>query len=621
MTFRIPKNGVLNQPNKGDSSGNLFETQNIDLKTNPGKVRLSPRLTVAVKDNDTSISNMGVPIAFAYFDDQYHAACGVGGAGANGSGKIVRSDDTAFTSDWDNDGNTNAPSIISLAYSDMVAWRNGNYGGGELGESLLVSTFSTTSNIQRRYAGTATWETTYFTTVVNGSFRAAGGFKNMCVGFNKNLYITDEDRIIYIPIPTYQSHVNAVLTSSGAANTQAGTIDFNGQYYPIWIRTTSNRLWIGLMTFQPGTKGAKGYVAEWDTTGTAANKIYDIDAPCALSACVLDNVLYIIDAYGRLKKFDGTGFKEVARLPVANQNIEMPGIYDVTTNARWIHHRGMDVVDGRINIVVNNFVSSGVYVEDMPSGVWEHVEPTVNSSGFLYHKNSPCADSNDNGQKLISTAGAIFGTKRTAGTYLAGFGYYTDNGSTERKGVFYDDVATNTNKRGIFTTPFVMAEQIDDNWQKGSYRHSPLPSGDKIIAKYRTQKSTTLPFIASCTFTSTTTFTSTDANFANITGGEECEFVMGKHSGTTTHVSSISESGGTYTITVDEAILSASGSGKVKMTNFKKIATFSDQTSMEHDAPIMDTSTKVQMKTEMRFTGNTEIDDLTIINKGHKLTQ
>lgn len=603
MTVRIPAQGVFSQPNKGDIFGNLSETQNVDLRTNPGRLRLSPRLTVAVKDNDTSITNMGVPSAFAAYETtsaRYIAMCGIGegsGLGNTGSGKLMISDDSSFTSDWDNDGLANTPTTIHAGFSDMVVWN----------DWLLVSIYSGSAHNISKLAAT-TWTASWFLGTLGATFNVSNGsIKNMCPGFNGNLYITDGDSVIYIAA----SGVSAVTSGTG-------TIDTGGKYTVTWIRSSSNKLWIGLMSPDAGI-GTKGFVAEWDATGTAVQKIYDINAPSALSCVIVDDVPYIIDAFGILKKYTGTGFSEVARLPVANQNIEMPGIYNDLTNTRWINHRGMDVSNGQILINVNNFVSSGVYVQDMPSGIWVF-DPKKPEQG-IYHQNSPCADSNDNGQQLLLTAGAVFGTKRTIGNYLAGYGYYTDSGSTSRNGAFYDDVATTTNKRGIFTLPFIQADQIEDVFQKASYRHSPLPSGDKIIAKFRTQKSTTLPFIASFTCVSGTQFTSTDANFANVSVGNECQFVQGKHSGTTAHVSAIQVAGGTYTVDLDESVLSSSGSGKVKMTNFKKVESFSQQNQMSHESPLSDagSTTKIQIKTELRFSGDTEIDDLTLLNEGKKL--
>lgn len=592
----IPQQGKFTQSNRGDIFGNVNRTQNIDFKTSPGKLKISPRLTINTKSDDGGISNMGVPLAFVAHTisstKQYWTAAGIGTSSNNGTGTMLVSASTTPQSVFANDVTSNTPTTIHADYSDMVEWTNG----------LFVSKFGAgASNISRLIGS---WTPSWFTATAGGSFTVNGGLKNMEVGFNGNLYITDDDLIIY------------VNTAGSAVLSGTGTIDFNGAYRAIWIRSSSKYLWIGLMSFD-ASFGTKGFVAQWTGTGTAPDAIYNINAPCALSCTILDDVPYIIDAYGRLKKFNGTGFVEIERLPVANQNIEMPGIYNDLTNSRWIHQRGMDVVDGKINILVNNFVSTGVYVEDMPSGIWEY-DPQIG----LYHKNAPCITSIDWGQQSLLTTGAIYGTKRSTATYLAGLSYYTDDATTSKNAIFYDDIATDTNKRGIILTPFLSSNQIQDTWQKVNYRFTQLPSGDKIIGKFRTMKKANLPFVASITWTSTSSFSSSNANFQYVSVGEEIEIIMGTGASTTAHISAIQLGGAsTYIVTLDEAIGPSSGTGKVKANNFKKMGTISNQNIDTQSLPVMESDIKVQIKTEMRVTGAFELDDLTLISQIKQITK
>lgn len=591
MTVRIPNNdGKFSQPNKGDIFGNIYRTQNIDLKTAPGKLRVSSRLIVNTKSDDVGISNMGVPLAFVAHTQastkQYYAACGIGTGATTGSGKILVSASTTPNSAFANDVVANSPTTIHADYSDMVEWVR----------CLYVSKWSGAANNISKLD--SSWTASWYTGTAGGSFTTAGGPKTMCVGFNGNLYVTDDDLVTY------------VNTAGTAVLSGTGTIDFLGAYRPIWIRSSSNKLWISLMEFD-ASFGTKGYIGMWDGTGTALNTLYYIDAPCALSGVVLNDVLYILDAYGILKKFDGGGFKEVARLPVANQNIEMPGIYNDLTVSRWVHMRGMDIVDGKINIVVNNFVSTGVYVKDMPSGVWEY-DPEIG----LYHKDSPCATTSDYGQQGILTSGAIMGTKRSTATMLVGGAHYTDDVTTSKNAIYYDDIATNTNKRGIVTTPFVNSAQIKDTFKEVGYRFRPIPSGDKIIGKYRYAKKANLPFIASITWTSTTTFTSTDANFAYASDGDEIEVFMGKGASTTAHISGTPVlNTGTYTVTLDDTIGFSSGTGKVTVDNFKKTGAISEQDISSQELTVGNDATRIQVKTEIRATGDFELDDITIASE------
>lgn len=604
--FRIPNQGQLSQPNKGDIQGSLSSSLNLDLRTNPGRIRLSPRLKVLTKDNDSSITGMGLPIAFVNYGHtdgsiRTLVITGKGDVGSGGSGQIFMSSNSDYGAFVDLAGNyaTNDPTTISALFSDAIVWRN------DAGVRVYVSVDPSVGDMEVYELAGDTWDTNWGSSDISINFGSDHPV-NFWIDPNGSLHFTNEGKV-------------GTVTTAEALVSGSGTIDFANKYRPIWGRANSNRNWIALMTWSSAalTK-ADGFIAEWDGAGTAANKIYKIDAPCALSGCVCRDIFYFIDAYGILKKYSSNGFVEVARLPVANMNIEMPGVYNPLTNNKWIHHRGMDVVNDKINIVVNNFVSTGVYVEEMPSGVWEF-DPENPSLG-LYHKNSPCADTTDWGQQAIveGGAGAIFPLKDTNGNSMVGFSYYTDDATTQKYGIFYDDIVANTSKRGSFTTTFMSSEQIDDSWAKADYRHARLPSGDKVIGKYRTYKNSNFPFIASATWTSTTTFTSTDTDFANVSGGEEVEPVMGKSASTTAHVSSISYSNPTYTVTLDEAIGQSSGTFKVKVDNFKKMGVISATDETETSLPIGDTATKVQIKTEIRATGDFEVDDVTIISNTHK---
>lgn len=622
MSARIPNKGKWYQPNRGEIFGNLYRTQNIDLKTNPGKMRASPRLVANTVDNDGGVSNMGVPQAFAYLLNVYYAMCGVGtavGIGNPGTGTVMRSTSDSPSAAFQNF--SGAPTDVHGLFSDMVMWAQGNDGSADIVPSLIVGTYSSGVNEIKHYTGT-TWNNTWFTSTLAGVFTSNGGPKNFFEGFNGNLYVTDEDKILYIPSQPefsggYLPAVQPNTSGTKGANTQQGTIDFLRKYNPLWGRSTSDRLWISLMTFGGGG-GSKGYMARWDGTGLGPNEIYDIEAPCVLSGCALGNVMHIIDAYGRLKRFDGTSFKEIARLPVANQLIEMPGIYNNATNVRWISHRSMYVVDGRININVNNFVSAGVYVEDMPSGVWE-LDDSDPANLFLYHKSAPCADTNDWGQQLLNTAGALYGTKRTNASYLAGFSYFSDSGATIRNGIFYDDVAHTTSRRSIFITPWLGSDQVTDAFEKIHYRFRQFVSGSSIIGRFRTDKSATLPFVASITWTSTTTFTSTDANFQYASVKDEVEVVQGKGASTTAHITAIAVNAGTYTVTIVGVIGFSSGSAKVKINNYRYMGTLSKLLTSTGNIDANAKDTSIQIKTEIRDEGGFELDDITINSSSDKL--
>lgn len=612
MIFRIPTGGKFAQTNRGEVFGNLYRTLNMDFKTSPGKLKIAPRLIINTKDNDGGITGLGVPCAFSTHavsgSQQYYAACGIGTGLNTGTGKILVSASALPTSVFSNDALSNTPTDVHAEYSDMVKWTTGVYGGGGIGPSLMVSTYDGFNSQIKRLQGT--WDKNWFGTTVSGTFTSSAGVKNMCVGSNGNLYITDDYKIIYVPYTTTGSALPAILSG-------AGTINTNGAYRTLWIRATSSYLWIGLMSYNSDI-GSKGFVAKWDGSSTAFNNIYDINSPCPLSCVIKDDVPYVIDAYGRLKKYNGTGFEEIARLPVANQNIEMPGIYNDSTNARWIHHRGMDIVDGKINILVNNFVSTGVYVEDMPSGVWEFDEAIG-----IYHKSSPATASTDWGQQLLLSVGALFGSKRSVATFLAGLAYYTDSGTTSRTAIFYDDIATKTNKRGLFITPWLNSNAINDIYHKVWYTYRHLLSNSKIITRYRTDKGDHLqvPFIASATWLTTSRLSSTDSNFQYIVVGDEIEIVQGPGASTSAHVTNIVLVAGNYVMDLTDTIGPSSGSCKVRATNYQ-LAGVIDMTGIGSQfTSVNKVDNMLMVKTEIRDEGEFEMDDIIITSVTQQTAQ
>jgi hypothetical protein len=114
--------------------------------------------------------------------------------------------------------------------------------------------------------------------------------------------------------------------------------------------------------------------------------------------------------------------------------------------------------------------------------------------------------------------------------------------------------------RGYFIIPKIFSSETTDNYNKVVLKFSPFTDeSDQIIIKYRTfddmnieQVLDTSTWVA--TWTSTTTFTTTETSMANYATdcGYEVEFTRGGGAGYIMHIASITEAGGTYTVTLDE---------------------------------------------------------------------
>lgn len=116
--------------------------------------------------------------------------------------------------------------------------------------------------------------------------------------------------------------------------------------------------------------------------------------------------------------------------------------------------------------------------------------------------------------------------------------------------------------RGYFVTPKLQAKGHEEKFKNIALKFNELIENDKIVIKYRTETKKYLPnsYIGEnvginnvrATWTSDTAFT-TSADLHELSAGDEIEIIGGAGSGTLNHVESVSESAGTYTVTLTEA--------------------------------------------------------------------
>lgn len=193
-------------------------------------------------------------------------------------------------------------------------------------------------------------------------------------------------------------------------------------------------------------------------------------------------------------------------------------------------------------------------------------------------------------------------------------------------------IQPNLYNRGYFVTPKLSSPNIQDVYKNITVKFNPLGDDDSILIKYRTVEKDALE-VASFeaqdsrggTWTSTTTFTSI-LDMSDVVEGEEIEIVGGVGAGLLAHVSSISEAGGTYTVTLDEGFAWAVSGDKFYFvsTNFKRLLTIdsSTKTAPEQYAEVPTISsdnkgTFLQLKVELRGI-NTTVTELQVPNASFK---
>lgn len=569
---------ILKQTNKGNLFGDLWASFNLNLTKTLGRIRTGRML---LNNSSAFNTDLGCPVAFKYFNSLWWTVAG------------LKLHSTSATQTGFTVNTTDAGSFNDTCNSDVSDL--------ELFNGFL---FITTATDIYSFSGTVF------------SQKSAGGLTTntahmMCV-YADRLYITNLFSKIYSMDTAYTLATSGSYTLS-FTDSNANVLTF--------LRPASNKIWVGVLN----TLGGKGYVYEWDGTSTQVTRSYRLESQGALAGVIKDDIPYIVDSNGRLLAYNGSSFKEVARFPV--DTLLLKSATNATVNTRFIHPNGMAIVDGRINILINNLNGdNGATInENFPSGVWEYDENIG-----LYHKYSvtyvpkdgATADITDYGQNRVSRVGALADAKITNsgatanGQLLVGLNYYT-NASSTLSGVFIDDTNDTVQKYGYFVTQWIAAASLRDTWQKLFLQYRKfLDSADKIICKYRTTEVASVE--ATITWVNTTSFTTT----TNVLGkeGQEVEVIQGTGSGKTAHITTIANNAGTYTVTLDDTFTGVTtGTAKARFQAWIKLGEITGQTTESWQMPIGVTSERIQLKVCMQFTGADELHTVSLINKPHEL--
>lgn len=565
--IRLPeKNKRFIQSNQSDVLGNIWSSYNLDLTDNIGRIRVGRKMVLSTSSENIAgashQSNLGVPSSFVFYG-------GSGGAQnkwyALGSGRVFVGDD-----------NANSPFVQDTADSTPTGL-NSDSDASNFNGSLYVL-----GDAVYKLSSGGSWS----------SPSALAGFGGSSTVYNERLYF---------------KHLGSRVISMNTSDTVATSGNHTLLLFPTIeneissVESGSNRIWVATVnrTRRPGR------VYEWDgVTENTVNKAIELDSMGALSLIIRDDVPWIMTTDGVLASYNGVRFIEQARLPINPEKYLISPLGG--SPSVWLHHNGMTIVDGKINILINNENIDNTVQENLPSGIWEYDERIG-----LYHKHS-LSFTNNGGQNRISQTGALEVAKNTSGTdgsMLAGARIFTD--ATNRTyGVWYKNSLDTLAKSGYLVSTKIESGGVEDIWQKIWSKHK-IGQNDEIVVKYRVSEDDAEEF--SITWTDDNIFTST-GNLSGIEVGDEVEVMQGQ--GGISHITAISESGGTYTVTVDEEISGITGTAKVRIQKWKKLGVMT--ASQLEELPIGEASTWIQIKILMKFTGNKEVEELIIVNQNRK---
>lgn len=568
MKFEFPKDGRITALNQGEAYGSLYFTHGIDLSTEPGRVISSPNaLKVLTQDDSSTFDNpMG---SLLTYNGRWFGMCDAIFRGTSGQAEQP-------TVGWALDNTASTPTID---------WDEGD--AAVFDGLYLVAGVSGSGDIYA-YNGTA-WSSWWEGTLGQSGLSSTGR-KCLVVGSTGRLYILDAQNKIYN------------VTAAGNVDLSGGgTLDFSATPYKfICMRATSTRLWLG--GFDEST--SESVVVEWDMSlnEATANRIYKLPAHGVISILIWEDLPVLMLSNGTLRFFDGTAFveREGARLPEPPSGYSYDGDYPgnalIAVSDFIMHPNGSAIIDGLPHFLIsarlvkniggsfdttsgrtiNPAIYAGIYCYDPNIGFYNRfpIERSGGTSGF-----GAC----------IQTPGALVAAHSPDTKFLASC-TVVQNGSTKAV-LLADDSARTLAARGRYALNPFWGEG-KDVWTLAETLATPLrSSSDRILLKYRLAKSGSLPINVAVTWSSTTVFTSTDAGFANVVEGDWVLVTIGNGAGCTAHVSSIEESGGTYTVTLDEAItgVSDTNTGRVIVDNWRRLATISAQYTDYHDKAISNT--------------------------------
>lgn len=523
--MKIPNNvGQIRQVNKGDIFGELTETFNIDLNTNPGKIKVSDRLEAVLTSSDIQ-TPVGIS-KFLIWGNDYYAI----------------TEDDMFECSILNDPtvNTNwssiAPAVNFNVETDAVIFDG----------QMRISTDTDIS----RWNGGGSYATDWWTSDISGTALTAGSPHMLHVhrGGQETLFVTDANKIRYY-------------------NSTAGhsTITLQTDLTACCVDSGVNAIWVG--TYTETSEYAyvyEVYIGE-EVGGTpVARAAYRVDGRAVLALRVIDNVPHIITDRGYVQAFNGAGFSTVAEFPFANLSRPLdgvrPGQVQDSSFARPIHPNGVQVHNGSLFILLNSDSEEDNYAVDTKthSGIWEY-RPDTN---VLHHRFAFVDDATDYGFSTLNASGALLVVDNQYTFILAG----ANTDRTGSGGRMYATVS------GTNQAWFVTTEENSDSVQDAYtlyHKAKTLTSGESIVTQYRTTKRDTV--YATATWTSGTEFNTT-ADFSAVSVGELIRVSDGYAAGQYANITAIDDTSDTVTIvTVDRSIGLAGQSSNVYSDNFLKI--------------------------------------------------
>jgi hypothetical protein len=532
MIIDIPLQQPLRQTNKGDLGGSIGETFNIDLNHYPNKIALPSKVKINTTNDD--VAELGLITKFVFFEGTYFAhSAGTDSGTYDGDGRVLKGGDSV-------QGSFSLPSWTV---------NTTDYNTDATSEEFKGDLFLISDDI---------WSISS-TTDTSWTSESTDNGEKFSIKFEDRVYYCGQGNTVEsFADPETPSGATGSYTWDAPDQSEGEIVGLDTSTAGIWIPTSSNG--------SPET-----FVYLWDgVTENTVDGAYKVPETYLMGIKVMNDIPYVVGGSGKIYGFNGSYFEEVARFPFSDillAGIDDSDSIDISTSGigKWMHNNGMTVHDSKLYFLVNPITQddSTIFGDySKLAGIW-CLDPEIG----LYHKHAISVQDDNGEMGQLKHVGALTTAAIDAnpdptdlGTFIFGFSYLTENDiDTEKYAIGYVEPSRNTGDKqtGLITTQRIYSQQISDSWEYLALGFEEMESTDSIKVKYKTIDRDS--YNIGITWASTTSFTSTDANCATIKtnfeagNGYESRILYGNGAGVISQISNITETGGTYTITLDTA--------------------------------------------------------------------
>ena len=535
----------------GKHSGNLWQTQNIDLERVPGRLVLSDKMR--------RFSTTGIAYKWLLSDADLTTRWWALSASA-----LMVSTNINPTSSYANDALASSPTDPK----DMIIHEAIN------GEDRLVVTRDTDIAILNRTGVANAWTASWWQTTLGQSALVSGWHP---IGRLKRLLAIGDT------VNAAGARQAVVHTIDSADTVTASRLLFPAGWSLRLIITTSDRFWFGFIfdrfTDASNVKGT-AMIIEWDGFSLDWNRHYFLQGVSPLTGFVVDDIPYFITELGIIFKYSGGSFKKVQEFPIREDGYRFDPRSRVAGQENGIDYYGAFADEERVYINVGAPMRTAVGGTDltggsrrMRSGIWMFNAKTLN----LYHhmalgEHATAGTDINYADSPYSIPGGVMKDTdsdlrpiivASASVHTGGATWRTSTQAGIYQQIFTDNQASNAGRnRGYFIIPYLTYAEAEAMFEGLWIKFKRfVNSNNRIIIRWRVvdplrdaDGNDESPLQAQGTWVTTTTFTCVVPT--GVTTGHLVEILTGDNGGCCFNISALSatpDGAATVTVTIDEA--------------------------------------------------------------------